>query len=122
MDKKPETMPRDAKSVGDMFTNVCTVGALAPNLDKVLDVDDIAMVIVIDKKKQKHLRISYPTRTLARHEQHIDLPKLEEESPGVWWLTTCEKYPGGDKPQLRKECVQAPGKPPLDDVVELGPC
>lgn len=43
-------MPRDAKSDGDVFIGIRTVGALAPNLNKILDVDDVAAIIVIDKK------------------------------------------------------------------------
>jgi len=126
MKKKPETTPQDAMPADDVYTNICTLGVLAPNLDKVLDVDDIAMVIVIDKKKQKHLRISYPTKTLARREDHGhfigDLPKVEWDSKGCGWLTECF-YGGGDQPRVKKWCFM-PVPNCLDEHKsdDLGPC
>ncbi len=119
MEKKQETMPLDAKSSRDVFTNICTVGPLAPNLDKLLDVDDISMVIVIDKKKEKHLRINYPKRILAQHDAFV--PWSETDSEGCVWVTRCDAPPG-ELGHIVRECVydeNCANRHPLEDK---GPC
>lgn len=122
MTKKQETISRDAKSDRDVFTGIRTVGALAPHLDKVLEVDDILMVIVIDKKKQKHLRISYPTQTLARHGGREDLPQVEYDQKGCGWWTDCVNG-GGDQPRLKKWCKYPnPDCSDKHEEYDLGPC
>ncbi|MEO6564376.1 MAG: hypothetical protein ABIN99_15250 [Nitrosospira sp.] len=123
--KAEHKVPENIEHNGDKITNISTVGVLKSKVSKALGLDDIVMVIAIDSKKQKHLRINIPTQTLAQHSHERSnehLPKLEQESPGVWWLTKCDQSGGGDRPHIIKECVHAPNKPPLHDVIDLGPC
>lgn len=125
MKKNQETTQDSDKFSGDVLTGICTVGVLPSDISKALDVDDAVMVVVIDKKNQKHLRVSFPTKTL-RDEHHDDrlqmnLPRLEQESPGCWWLTEYGKIPGGDKTCLYKRCVAGISCPRLHEVIDLGP-
>ncbi len=107
----------DIEFHGNKFTNICTVGVLKPKVSKALGLEDVVMIIAIDSKKQKHLRVNLPTQTLAQHRDRcsVDIPSVEEEAPGVWWLTRYED-PGGDGGRIIKVCVATPdGKAPLDE-------
>lgn len=117
MEKKQETMPRDAESDGNVFTGICTVGALAPNLDKVLDVNDIAMVIVIDKKKRKHLRISHPTITLDQLDNEWGMDRS-----GCFWKITCKEGNGDPKHKVKEYLFVLPYCTLDHQPSDAGPC
>lgn len=87
MKKKREIMSQNTEFDRDILHRISTVGPLAPDLDKILDVNDIKMIIVIDTNQQMHVRTNF------------SLPgkKWGFDSSMCMWSITCKSDPGEPK-------------------------
>jgi hypothetical protein len=105
MKKHEETMPDYIKSQRDVLTGIDTLGVLNPDVIKALDVEDVVMVIVIDKKNRKHLRRTVPTEALRNEHDDstgpTEIGTLFQDPPdsGCWRIVKCDKG-SGDKPHI----------------------
>lgn len=118
-----------SKLRGDVFTGIHTVEALSPDVRKTLNVEDVEMVIIIDKKWRKHFRVNFPNPTKIRTGDLNNLRQdnrvegtWEKDTDGseCWWFI--QRYAEGeDKTGLFKECLAMEGCPRLGEVIDLGP-
>jgi hypothetical protein len=121
MEKDKKTTRDHVDPHGNVFTGICTFGVLSPEIIKALDVEDAMMIVVIDKRKRRHLRVSFPTKTLSMDTgfswKGQVLPLFEVDGSGLLWCTDCQSLLG-EPPRIYKRCVTNPTLPPEN----LGPC
>lgn len=127
MKKNEKTTLDHVSSSGDVLTGIYTLGVLSPNVIDALEVKDAVLVVVIDKKNRKHLRVSFPTQTLMSEDHprgRTDLPRVECDKSGCWWVTHCVKG-AGELPKVVKQCLGGgKGCPPYpQNMIDLHePC
>lgn len=113
--KLPENVS-SAKTEHDLLTNIRSIGTLTPDVTKVLDVEDVVMIVIIDKKKQKHVRITIPTRIFggdgaALGNEGEPSVRLAHDPAGddCVWLVTGKDNEGGGFIESYRECIGGDG-------------